>query len=394
VGKPDLSISEGDISFTPKNPQLNDKIIISARLYNNGTFDSPEFQVVLEELNTMEISAMEMTMDPIEKDSYGIVNFNINLTVFGVYEFRVSLDPNNELRDANEENNIATRELDLRPDILIEEVLIVDSPDSSDNLTSLTTGGEAYIKVVLKNPGGVDIVIPFKVKIHDPTSRAEIVYATRLIEDVIGAGDSEEYLIKLDLDSAESGKHTIRIEVDSEYIITESNEDNNRVSIMVMVEDGGKGEGLASFSSTDKLYILLGAGVILIILVIIVRWRKGKTDPSPEEVYEPIIVEALAVEPIEDEEVEITEEKKTTPKKKRKRSIQELVSKLEKTIDEEGAEKGKEANDGLNIPKEVGKGDIDLEFADLLDLDDTSEEVESQEDFIDTLRGEMRNMKL
>ena len=76
------------------------------------------------------------------------------------------------------------------------------------------------------------------------------------------------------------------------------------------------------------------------------------------------------------------------------RSIQELVSKLEKTIDEEGAEKGKEANDGLNIPKEVGKGDIDLEFADLLDLDDTSEEVESQEDFIDTLRGEMRNMKL
>ena len=178
--------------------------------------------------------------------------------------------------------------------------------------------------------------------------------------------------------------------MDSRDNITESGEDNNQISIRVTIEEEGT-ETATSLGTTEKVYILLGLGLIAIILIIIVRWRKGKTDSSPEEEFEPIIVEALAVEPIEEPEVEMAEVKKTEPEKKRKRSIQELVSKLEKTIDEEETEKGK---DRSSTGKEVGKGELDLEFADLLDLDDTTEEAESEEDFIDTLRGEMRGMKL
>jgi len=391
VGNPELSISREGINIAPKNPQLNDEISITVRVYNNGTFDSPQFPLILEETNTMTITAQERTAVSIEKDSYSVIYFKVNLTVYALYEFRVTLNP--DWDKTKPERYTATKELDLRPDLVMDEILIVASQDSNDNLSLVAKGDDTYLKVFFSNPGSVDIIVPFTVNIYDYTLPGDIVYATHLIEDEIGAGDSEEYLIKLDLSGAESGERKLRIELDSEDSITESNEDNNRVTITVTVEDEGT-ETSNAFGSTEKVYIVLGGGVILIILIIIARWRKGKTGSSSEEVYEPIIVEALAVEPMEEPEVEIAEVKKAEPKKKRKRSIQELVSQLEKTIDEEGPEKGKEAKDGSEVSKEAEKEGIDLEFADLLDLDETTEKAESEEDFIDTLRGEMRGMKL
>ncbi len=392
VGNPELSISGGDINIAPTDPQLDDEIIISILVYNNGTFDAPEFRVKLEELNTGEIGVLEKTANPIDRDTQSLINFKVNFTAYALYEFQVTLDPTREISESDREDNKATREFDLRPDLVIEEILLVALPDSNDNLTSVVKGEGAYLKVVLSNRGNIDVVIPFIIKIYDSTSFNEKVYATHLIEDVIRVGESEEYSIKLDFHEAESGERTIEIELDSTENITESEEDNNQISITIMIEDEGV-ETSASLSSTEKLYILLGAGVILIVLFIFVRWRKRITVSSPEEANEPIIVEAIAVEPI-DEEVEIPEEKRVDPKKKRKRSIQELVSQLEKTIDEEEPEKEKD-EDGKSINiKEVGNGPIDQEFSDILDIDEMEDEAESKEDFIDTLRGEMSSMKL
>ena len=402
VGKPDLSISENDISISPGSPQLGDEVTVSCKLLNKGGFDLPSFTVKLTGSGSASTTAQEQTAGPIFSGKNNTVRFKINLTSYGLFGLTVALDPNDDISETNEGNNEAGIEIDLRPDIVIKSMKVTSSPKSIVNLTLVNSKDEVYLKVVLMNPTDVDVDLPFTVEVGDSPKDAVEKYGSNSVDEAIYGGGELTVSIKLDLEDARGGELTIHVIADAGKEITERDENNNVLSITFDIEEEEKADD-GKYTSTEKGLFLLGGSFIIVIVILLVKRRKRDRsedyDDDDEDDEDVITVEPVAVETIDEEKD--GNGKKSSKKKgkghKRKRSLQELVSSLEKTIEEKEEESEEDGGGEMDISDMIegtDKGDIEAEITEMLDMDGSESVEQDDEDFLDSLRGEMRGMKL
>ena len=223
---PDLTLTYSDIAFSKHNPLNGTEVIVYAKIHNVGELDAENVDVDFLDGDT-EISLISMPL--VANGSYQTVNVTWIATPPGFHSIKVRIDPNNNIKETDENNNIATRSIYVYPppeqpvpDLAIYHEDIVFSntnPDPSEHVTIYAT---------IHNIG------------EGPAQNIPVIF---YVEDVqIGPAQTitslpvnENVTLTTSWIASELGSHVVRVEIDPGYIITESNRNNNVATRAIIV---------------------------------------------------------------------------------------------------------------------------------------------------------------
>lgn len=151
--KPDLTLGSSDISWDPKHPTIEEDIIFSATIYNNGEANASNVRVILKSMDESGQPIVGTKFVNVTGQSFVTVVFEpYSFSEPGTYTMRVHVDPDNYIEESNENNNWAERDVEVRskPDLEITESDI----DPSD--WTPTEGDVISIYVTVHNNGDGD----------------------------------------------------------------------------------------------------------------------------------------------------------------------------------------------------------------------------------------------
>ena len=221
--QPDLTISINDIVFSNLSPAANEEITITATIHNIGNADANNILVQFYDGDPDNggILIGEQVISSITAGSSATAQINW-IAQEGTHEIYVVIDPNNDIAESNEGNNIASKSLEVTialPDLTVSpNDIIFSNPDPQT--TDIT------FKVTIHNNGEADatnVVVQF----FDGDPETGQLIATANIQS-IQAGDSSTVETWWDV-SCSSTEFSVRIDPDN--LIEEENEDNNEYTV-------------------------------------------------------------------------------------------------------------------------------------------------------------------
>ncbi|MEW5759523.1 MAG: CARDB domain-containing protein [Candidatus Thermoplasmatota archaeon] len=106
--KPDLTLSQADIKFSNDNPNIGEKITITATIHNIGSADA--FAVTVN-FNGTYMQIGTKVIDSIPKKENRTVSIDWTPYMPGRQTIKVYADPQNSIQEENENNNEATRDI-------------------------------------------------------------------------------------------------------------------------------------------------------------------------------------------------------------------------------------------------------------------------------------------
>ena len=413
VGTVELELHADDISMLPVRPRIGGKVTLSVRIWNNGTAASPVFPVKLTTDPALDSGIQERNAGPIEAGSFDSVIFQNNLTEYALYSFQLHADPAITAYEEHRDDNKASLTLDLRPDIVIEDAILVESESSKTPMDSVTEGESVYLRITVGNPGDVDLTSSFELAASELPSGKGAELGLLEVDQGITGGDNITVYMELDLSSADVGEFKIHLDADRDDEIVERAELNNRFELSITVKEE-KTESPAFDVSRETIIGIVVAVSFVILVIIIMTFKRRKGDPDSEE--DIVIVEPISVMPMDesgdedvDEGVEKTGKKEKADKGavKRKRSLREILSARQKgkreaaKKDNTERDTGEETGDSDAVTEEMDvdisdiissskKDPMDMGILEVLDLDSDEGVEEDEDDFLDKLRGEMR----
>ena len=207
-GEPDLTVTEIN---TPQAIYINQNNIIETTLENIGTKDATSFKATL---NVNNLLVDTKIISNLAKGANTSVNFNWKPNKVGVYQLSVIVDPNDEIIESNEYNNILykTVKSEEKPDLVVSEI----------NTSQLIyTNQNNIINAKLENIGNSD-ASSFKITLN----ANNLLVGEQTIEYLASAKST---IIKFNWTPIQIGNYQLEVIVDSENAIDELNEYNNRL---------------------------------------------------------------------------------------------------------------------------------------------------------------------
>ena len=220
---PDLALSPSDIAFSNPNPVANEEITITATIHNEGDADANNILIQFYDGDPDGGGTLigEQVISSITAG--GLATAQINwIAQEGTHNIYVVVDPNDEIAESNENNNKASKSLEVT--IPLPDLTVSPNDITFSNADPQTT--DITFKVTIHNNGEADatnVVVQFFD--GDPETRQLI--ATANIQS-IQAGDSSTVETWWDV-SCSSTDFSVRIDPDN--LIEEENEDNNECTV-------------------------------------------------------------------------------------------------------------------------------------------------------------------
>ena len=224
--KPDLSISEADLSNEAEDAQKPDSRVIYATVKNSGDVDAKDVTVkfyVGSPYTGSLIGSVSIPYIPVS-ETYTV---NIPVTITEDTYISVVADPDNVIAEADETNNTAS---------MLLTRTIPDLSISSSDITIIPPvieGQSAVITAIVHNTGNLgasDVVVSFYD--GDPQSGGTLIGS--VTKSYMDAGATALAEVAWNT-FGQSGTNYIHVVVDPQNIINESNENNNTTLIPIDV---------------------------------------------------------------------------------------------------------------------------------------------------------------
>ena len=217
---PDLSVAS--ISFSPANPTNEDPVTVNVTLANNGNASSGSFQWRL--FYNGNVLATESTSSLGAGQSRQL-SYNLGTNPAATIPIKVQVDPNGDIEESNENNNEKTENLtivsaiDERPDLSVASISF--SPANPTNEDPVT------VNVTLANNGNASSG-SFQWRLFYNGN----VLATESTSS-LGAGQSRQ--LSYNLGTNPAATIPIKVQVDPNGDIEETNENNNEKTVNLIV---------------------------------------------------------------------------------------------------------------------------------------------------------------
>jgi parallel beta-helix repeat protein len=210
----DLTLSTGDISFSPSDPVEGQSVNVTATLHNIGTIDA---YIVLVAFYDSGKLIGNGTINVIPSGATANIIVSWNAMPWGWHTIKVVVDPANTIAEVNENNNEASKRIYVYlplPDLTPTSIVFSDSTPAVNQTTTISAN--------IRNIGGVsasNVLISFYVD-GQPVENVTIAW-------IGGKGCSQTASIQYSF--ATAGWHEVCVVADPENIILEMDENNNRL---------------------------------------------------------------------------------------------------------------------------------------------------------------------
>ncbi|MEM4160492.1 MAG: CARDB domain-containing protein [Thermoplasmata archaeon] len=214
VGKPDLEISETNITLSNTAPMSGELITITGKVNNlgDGRAENVKVRFYLDGI----LLGTDITLPVIEPRSYTFVQTQW-IASSGTHTLAVNLDPGNQIEEENETNNNATRQIYVDanlPDFVAGSIVLE---------SSMVAGTQANATLTIANAGNVNATAKIKV-VHNTA----IALYTQEIPAHSTINITHQFM-------PVHGTNTIEVFVDPDHEVMETEENNNCATITFML---------------------------------------------------------------------------------------------------------------------------------------------------------------
>jgi subtilase family serine protease len=210
----DLTLSSGDISFSPYDPLEGQSVNVTAAIHNVGTMDAYNILVAFYDGSNFIGNG---TIGSISAGGSAKITLSWNATPWGWHTIKVVVDPENTIAEVNENNNEAPKSIYVYPPL---PDLTPTSIAFSDNTPAVNQ--KITISANIRNIGGVS-ANNVRVSFYVDGQPVENVTIT----SIAGKGCSQIASIQYSFTTA--GWHKVCVIVDPENEIFEADENNNKL---------------------------------------------------------------------------------------------------------------------------------------------------------------------
>ncbi len=240
IGWPDLTLSGGDISFITQGAMRGGVVTVSATIHNLGDSPSETTQVAFFDGNP-EAGGIQFAITdigPIGIGSTETINVEWIPDSAGNHNIYVVVDPNHNLNETNEDNNVAYNDQYVYdyPDLEVYSITFV--PISNNIYDDLNAGTPVDIRVQINN-AGQSPAINVLVDLTDITTGLDF-NGESIAELRPGTENMVTVTFHWTATLSSSGitqNHTFRAVVDGQNDIPETNEQNNELEANLIVRD-------------------------------------------------------------------------------------------------------------------------------------------------------------
>lgn len=221
---PDLAISSEDISFSPQVPIEGESVLITATIHNQGGTSVENVKVVISHLSLV-IGEEVIPSIPAGGEEMAFFTWTAEA---GTNEFEIVVDPENLIKERDEENNSVYFFLTTgtRPDLtLSSEDITFDPPNPQVGDPELIISANIYNK---GESEANDFVVELTINGQPPIEEN--------ITTLLG-GQVTDVQVKM-LGPLPEGTYDIEVVVDPDDRITESDETNNTASNSITIGAG------------------------------------------------------------------------------------------------------------------------------------------------------------
>ncbi len=271
---PDLVITASDIVFEPSDPSSGDIVQITITVRNDGDEDANN---VLVNAYDGDPAAGGDPIQPDDSDTISIVSAGGSKNVFlnwdttdisGEHYIYIVVDQDDSITESNENNNEASRFIDIQgqPDFTLE------TADISFSKSDPKVDDKINIFVKIHNDGTESGTVKYDVYDGDPDADGVIIDNG---QESIPANDDKT--VQVDWTIEKSGVHDIYVVLDPDGDVEESDENNNIASKSITVEALPEDGGIPSW--------LIGLTVVIVVVVFILIFflRFRERGPKPEK---------------------------------------------------------------------------------------------------------------
>jgi len=255
VLRPDLYIAPQDI--VPKDVSIVDQLsTLSMRIRNGGDAPTTVFAmtVTVDYAGDKVVVADTLVTRIIPPGSDITVEVDWVPRQVGNFDMKVSLDPNHEVIEHDETDNIATRTVTiLQPDLDVTSKGILFNVDG-EWVNDTMEGRTVAIFMDISNAEQFTYEAR-KVNLVLLLDGTQFETQTTTIE----AGTTYTWVVEW---KASAGTHTFTLKVDPEDTIAEQSEDNNLVEATLAVSEKEGAGGLGDLDMSSPLFLLLGIVVV------------------------------------------------------------------------------------------------------------------------------------
>ncbi|MEW6618037.1 MAG: CARDB domain-containing protein [bacterium] len=225
--KPDITLSESDISFSNSNPIEGEYLTITAIIHNIGELEANDIWLNFYDGNPADggILIGTKTIATILPHSTETAQINWVSTI-GIHNIYVVVDPLDTIKEMNETNNFASVSITVISGMVPKPDLSIGKDDITFSPSQPTEGKPVVITSVVHNQGGIsanNVVVQFFDGNPDIPGSNEIGVSN--ISQILAGGVATAQITWDTL--SQSGQNYIYVIVDPDNLIDESNEVNN-----------------------------------------------------------------------------------------------------------------------------------------------------------------------
>ncbi len=228
---PDIEVTPDDITFSNEAPLSGELVQIDALIHNNGDLDSESTIVRFFDgdptLDGVQIGN-DLNLKKLEPGKSTTLTITWTASQ-GIHNIYVTVDPENNLIETNENNNTASKIIRLLPD------LSISSDDISFSDDNPLEGDNVILNVTIHNTGGSP----------SDDSTVRIYYGDLdnigilLAEEPIGSiPHGKNTTVSIEMIGVTLGRHDIYVVVDENDLIDEYSNDNNTAQKPLIVTTG------------------------------------------------------------------------------------------------------------------------------------------------------------
>lgn len=250
---PNLLVQESDIAFNPALPEAGQAVTVTVTVHNDGEVTASSVVVAFFDATngTPKPIGSKTTIPAVPAGGSETAQTVVDTTgLVGERTIQVVVDPDNTVAETNEEDNEASATLTIAPPSQPSELpnLVVASGDITFDPATPNAGDPVTITVTVRNSGKAD-ASSVSVAFFDDTGGSPTPIGTTQVIDEIPANESGTASVVYDT-TGKAGERVIRVVVDPDNAIKESNEEDNEASSKLTV-----GEGSASASAGPNLVV-------------------------------------------------------------------------------------------------------------------------------------------
>ena len=245
--EPNLVVTSSAISFEPASPQAGDAVTISVVVTNSGEASASSVVVRFEDDSGDSPVAIgeDQNISFISAGSNGKASVVLDTTgMSGQIAIKVTADPDDTIKESNENDNSATKVLELggtsatasqveRPNLVVRSALIQSDPSSPREGDMLT------LAVTVRNEGRADAQ-NIAVALGERMNGVLKPVGDAVTVDYVPAGGSTRVLFHYDT-SGKQGPCTLEVAVDPANRIREVSEYDNTANLTVDVMSPNSG---------------------------------------------------------------------------------------------------------------------------------------------------------